>query len=203
MESLKNLDTAFRRVQSQARLTVICAVALSIAACYLSFDYVQTHSDKMWVMLSDGQAVQVASSSMQDNRLAEARHHLEFYHFLTFNISPDPQSIEYNRRRAEYLGDNTILVPYEKKKESGFYNRLIAGNMRQEFRLDSISDREFPLMRVYGKEIITRSSSQLTKSLVSSCRLINMGRSDNNANGFFITEFVILENEKLTEQNRY
>ena len=202
MQSLKNMDTAFQKVQSNAKMVVIGSIAFSIAVCWWAFDYVQSTSNKMWVLTNSGAAMEVTASSLKENRVAEARHHVEFYHYLMFNISPDPKSIEYNKRRAEYLGDASIRIPYEQKKESNFYNQLIGSNMRQEFRLDSIVTRNFPYIKVYGKEVITRASSQLTKSLITSCQLVDVARSDNNSNGFFMENFKVEENKVIASTNR-
>ena len=202
MQSLKNMDTAFQKVQSNAKMVVIGSIALSIAVCWWAFDYAQSTSNKMWVLTNSGAAMEVTASSLKENRVAEARHHVEFYHYLMFNISPDPKSIDYNKRRAEYLGDASIRIPYEQKKESNFYNQLIGANMRQEFRLDSIVTRSFPIVKVYGKEVITRASSQLTKSLITSCELVDVARSDNNSNGFFMQNFKVEENKVISSTSR-
>jgi conjugative transposon TraK protein len=196
------METAFQKVQSNAKLVVLGSIAFSITVCWWAFDYVQSASNRMWVLTHHGAAVEVTAASLEANRLAEARHHVEFYHYLMFNISPDPKSIEYNKRRAEYLGDASILIPYEQKRESNFYNQLIGANMRQEFRLDSVVTRNFPLVKVYGKEVITRASSQLTKSLVTSCQLVDVARSDNNSNGFFMQNFKVEENKVISSANR-
>ena len=202
MQSLKNMDTAFQKVQSNAKMVVIGSIALSIAVCWWAFDFVQTTSNKTWVLTNSGAALEATASSLEENRIAEAKHHVEFYHYLMFNISPDPQSIEYNKRRAEYLGDASIRIPFEQKKESNFYNQLIGANMRQEFRLDSVVTSNYPLVKVYGKEIITRASSQLTKSLITSCLLVDVARSDNNSNGFLMQNFRVEENKVISSTNR-
>ena len=203
MESLKNLNTAFKQVQTQAKMVVITGAIIAIAVCYFAFNYVQQTGDRMWVMFSNGAVAEVGATSMEANRLAEAHHHVEYYHFLMYNISPDPQSIEYNRRRMEYLGDESIKVPYEQKKEGGFYNQLISGNMRQTFYLDSMNLTQYPFVRIYGREVITRASSQLTKLLITSCVLETTNRSDNNANGLFMRRYKVEENKVLSEQNIY
>jgi hypothetical protein len=77
--------------------------------------------------------------------------------------------------------------------------------MRQEFREDSIhvNMKNMPYEAIiYGKVTITRSSSRLTKTLVTSCELVDVNRSDNNSNGFLMQNFTILENKKLTSESR-
>jgi conjugative transposon TraK protein len=204
MDSLRNLDTAFQKVRIHAMVTVLASLGFSIAVSWWAFDYANTASQRIYV-LSNGAVTNAQASSVQANREAEAKHHVRYYHDLVFNISPDPRSIEYNVQRAWYLGDGSIKLPYEKNKENNFYNQLIGGNMRQEFREDSIhvNMKNMPYKAIiYGKVTITRSSSRLTKTLVTSCELVDVNRSDNNSNGFLMQNFTILENKRLTSESR-
>ena len=45
--------------------------------------------------------------------------------------------------------------------------------------------------------LIVRESSLTVRSLVTSCRLLNATRSDNNPHGFIIEAFTITENKDL------
>lgn len=204
MESLRNIDTAFQKIRLHALVTVLASVGFSIGVCWWAFDYANKASDRIYI-LNNGAVAHAQASSVRANREAEARHHVRYYHDLIFNISPDPRSIDYNAQRAWYLGDGSIKLPYEKNKENNFYNQLISGNMRQEFREDSIqvNMKRMPYRAIiYGKVTITRSSSRLTKTLVTSCELVDVNRSDNNANGFLMQNFTILENKKLNSEAR-
>lgn len=204
MESLRNIDTAFQKIRLHAMVTVLASLGFSIAVCWWAFDYANRASERIY-LLNNGVATDAHASSVRANREAEAKHHVRYYHDLIFNISPDPRSIDYNAQRAWYLGDGSIKLPYEKNKESNFYNQLIGGNMRQEFREDSIrvNMKGMPYKAlIYGKVTITRSSSKLTKSLITSCELVDVNRSDNNSNGFLMQNFNILENKKLSSESR-
>ena len=204
MESLKNLDTAFQKVRAMALVTVLASAALSAVVCWWAFDHARKANDKVYI-LNNGAAIDALASSVSENREAEAKHHVRYYHELMFRLSPDQSSILHNKARAEFLGDKSILLPFEQNTEKNFYNQLIGGNMRQEFREDSIRVRmkELPYRVVmYGKVIIHRSSSRLIKSLVTSCQMVDVNRSDNNANGFLMQNFTILENQHLSEASR-
>jgi len=204
MQSLKNLDTAFQKVRAMALVTVVACLFLTGIVCYQAFDYAQSAANKVYI-LNNGAAIDALASSVRENREAEAKHQVRYYHDLLFNISPDPRSIDYNAQRAFYLGDASIKLPYEQNKESNFYNQLIGGNMRQEFREDSIrvQMKRLPYqVTLYGKVTITRSSSKLVKSLITSCQLVDVNRSDVNPNGFLMQNFTILENRKVSTELR-
>ncbi len=204
MESLRNIDTAFQKIRLHALVTVLASLGFSIAVCWWAFDYANKASERIY-LLNNGAATDALASSVHANREAEAKHHVRYYHDLIFNISPDPRSIDYNAQRAWYLGDGSIKLPYEQNKENNFYNQLIGGNMRQEFREDSIrvTMKTIPYKAfIYGKVTITRASSRLTKTLVTSCELVDVNRSDNNSNGFLMQNFTILENKKLSSESR-
>ena len=49
----------------------------------------------------------------------------------------------------------------------------------------------------YATQKIIRQSNVTERSLVTTCRLLNSSRSDNNPNGFTIEGFTIIENKDL------
>ena len=51
--------------------------------------------------------------------------------------------------------------------------------------------------KTYARQMIIRESNVTERSLVTSCRLLNATRSDDNPNGFTIEGFTILENKDL------
>ena len=52
-------------------------------------------------------------------------------------------------------------------------------------------------VNTYARQLIVRESSLTVRSLVTSCRLLNATRSDNNPHGFIIEAFTITENKDL------
>ena len=57
-------------------------------------------------------------------------------------------------------------------------------------------------MKTYSRQHIIRSSSVTERSLVTTCRLRNVTRSDNNPQGFIIEGFEITENKDLQTLKR-
>ena len=105
-------------------------------------------------------------------------------------------------------GGNHILAKRDNSawpkgsKLSGFsnYNRIIAGNINQVLKVDSVvcDFNAYPYRAVtYATQKIIRQSNVTERSLVTTCRLLNASRSDDNPNGFTIEGFTIIENKDL------
>ena len=145
------------------------------------------------------------SQDAQQNRPVEAREHIRRFHELFFTLSPDKDAIESNVGRALYLSDESAIGYYRNLQEKGYFNRMIAGNISQTLTVDSIQGNfnSYPYeMKTYSRQHIIRSSSVTERSLVTTCRLRNVTRSDNNPQGFIIEGFEITENKDLQTLKR-
>ena len=146
------------------------------------------------------------SQDMQQNRPVEAREHIRRFHELFFTLSPDKSAIESNIQRALYLSDESAIGYYRNLQEKGYFNRMIAGNISQTLTVDSIQGNfnSYPYeMKTYSRQHIIRSSSVTERSLVTTCRLRNVTRSDNNPQGFLIESFTIIENRDIGQDESY
>ncbi len=145
------------------------------------------------------------SQDVQQNRPVEAREHIRRFHELFFSLSPDKSAIESNVQRALYLSDESAIGYYRNLQEKGYFNRMIAGNISQTLTVDSIQGNfgSYPYeMKAYCRQHIIRSSSVTERSLVTTCRLRNVTRSDNNPQGFLIEGFTIIENRDIGQYER-
>ena len=80
------------------------------------------------------------------------------------------------------------------------YNRVISGNINQTVEIDSMKcdfDQYPYRVDTYARQLIVRESSLTVRSLVTTCRLLNATRSDNNPHGFIMEAFTITENKDL------
>ena len=114
-------------------------------------------------------------------------------------------AIEHNIKRALLLADKSVYNYYSDFSEKGYYNRIIAGNINQVLQVDSVVcdfDRYPYRVNTYARQMIIRESNVTERSLVTSCRLLNASRSDDNPNGFTIEGFTILENRDLQTLDR-
>jgi len=142
---------------------------------------------------------------MAQNRPIEAKSHVSRFHELFFTLSPDKDAIEGNIKRSLFLADRSAFNYYKDLSEKGYYNRIISGNINQTVEIDSVKCdfNQYPYkVRTYARQLIVRESSLTIRSLVTSCRLLNATRSDNNPHGFIIEAFTIDENKDLQTVKR-
>ena len=199
-KSLKNIETSFRQIRLFGIVFVTMCAAIVIYSVWSSFAFAEQQREKIYV-LDGGKSLMLAlSQDLSQNRPAEAREHVRRFHELFFTLSPEKSAIEHNVKRALLLADKSAYNYYADFAEKGYYNRLIAGNINQVLQVDSVLcnfDR-YP----YEVSTYARQMNVTERSLVTTCRLLNASRSDDNPNGFTIEGFTILENKDLQTLKR-
>lgn len=98
-----------------------------------------------------------------------------------------------------------VLSLHKDLSEKGFYNRIISGNINQTIQIDSVTCNldVYPYqVTTYGRQMIIRESNITERNLITTCRLLNSVRSDNNPHGFTIEAFEIRENKDLRVLDR-
>lgn len=202
---LTNIETSYRQLRCYALIfSGICAL-VAVTAVWMSYTFAERQRQKIYV-LDNGRSLLVAlSQDLAQNRPVEAREHVRRFHELFFTLPPDKAAIESNVERALQLADKSALSYYKVLQEKGFFNRLIAGNISQMVKVDSIRcdfDHYPYAVATYARQRIMRQSTLTERSLVTTCRLVNTSRSDNNPQGFMIEELTIVENRDLATYER-
>lgn len=204
-KSLKNIETSFRQIRLFGIVVVSLCAVVAISAVCMSLRFAEKQREKIYV-LDNGKSLMLAlSQDMNQNRPAEAREHVRRFHELFFTLSPDKSAIQHNIDRALILADKSAYNYYSDFVEKGYYNRIIAGNITQVVKVDSVvcDFNNYPyIAKTYAKEIIIRQSNVTERSLVTTCRLTNASRSDDNPNGFIIEGLTILENRDIQTVKR-
>lgn len=204
-KSLKNIETAFRQIRLYTLLFALLCAGVCGYALYASFDFAREQREKIYV-LDEGKSLMLAlSQDASRNRPVEAREHVRRFHELFFGIAPDKAAIEQNMERALALSDKSAFDYYKDLAETGYYNRAISGNINQRIEIDSILcnfNRHPYEVRTYARQFIIRQSNITERSLVTSCRLQNVARSDNNPQGFLLEHFLVEENRDLRSYKR-
>ena len=199
-KSLKNIESSFRQIRLFGVVFVSLCAVVAVAAVVLSLNFAEKQREKIYV-LDNGKSLMLAlSQDMEQNRPAEAREHVRRFHELFFTLSPEKSAIEHNVSRALLLTDKSAYNYYRDFTEQGYYNRIIAGNINQVLKVDSVvvNFTNYPYdVRTYAKQMIIRQSNITERLLVSSCKLKNSGRSDDNPNGFIIESFTVIENKDI------
>ena len=199
-KSLTNIETAFRhlRLFGVAYLGV-CTLLVGFSV-WKAYSFAESQRQKIYV-LDEGKSLMLAlSQDLEQNRPVEAREHVRRFHELFFTLSPEKSAIEHNVKRALLLADKSVYHYYSDFAEKGYYNRIIAGNINQVLKVDSVvcDFNAYPYRAVtYATQKIIRQSNVTERSLVTTCRLLNASRSDDNPNGFTIEGFTIIENKDL------
>lgn len=204
-KSLKNIETSFRQIRLFGIVVVSLCAVVAISAVCMSLRFAEKQREKIYV-LDNGKSLMLAlSQDMNQNRPAEAREHVRRFHELFFTLSPDKSAIQHNIDRALILADKSAYNYYSDFVEKGYYNRIIAGNITQVVKVDSVvcDFNNYPYIeKTYAKEMIIRQSNVTERSLVTTCRLTNASRSDDNPNGFIIEGLTILENRDIQTVKR-
>ena len=140
------------------------------------------------------------SQDLSQNLPVEARKHVKRFHELFFTLAPDKSAIESNIQRSLYLTDKSAFDHYKDLSEKGYYNRVISGNINQRIEVDSVACNfnVYPYdVTTYARQYIIREKNITERSLITTGRLQNSVRSDNNPHGFILESFRVVENRDL------
>ncbi|HVW94394.1 MAG TPA: conjugative transposon protein TraK [Mucilaginibacter sp.] len=198
---LKNIDTAFKHIKRFSYLFLAACLGLSVFAVWKSYQATAAAGRRIYI-LANGKALEAFSADRKANLPVEIRDHIRVFHADFFNLSPDDKQITATVTRALYLADGSAKTQYDNLRENGFYANLIAGNISQQVAVDSIrlDMDQYPFyFRCYATEKLVRTSSIVTRSLVTQGYLRNVERSDNNPHGFLIERWETLINQDRHE----
>ena len=201
---LKNIDTAFQHT----RILTFAVIAACVIICaYTSFKTSQliTESQQRIYILSNGKALEAWAAERKDNIPVEARDHVRMFHYYFFTLDPDDKVIQDNITRALYLADASAKQQYDNLKENRYYSNIISGNISQQIQIDSIivDINRYPLyFKCYAQQKLIRTTSIVTRSLITEGVLRSVSRSDNNPHGFLIERWTTLENKDIKTENR-
>ena len=203
-KQMQSIDTAFRHVRSFTLVVVLGSVLLCGFTLYKSYQLVGSVQRKIYI-LANGKALEAYASERKDNIPVEAKDHVKTFHQYFFTLDPDEKVILSNLTKALYLADASAKRTYDNLKESGFYTTIISGNISQRIKIDSVQVdiNLYPFyFRCYATQEIIRTTSTVSRSLVTEGYLRNVSRSDNNPHGFLIERWATLDNRDIKTENR-
>lgn len=204
-KSLKNIESSFKQLRIFGIVFLCLCAAIAGYSVWSAYDFAEAQRQKIYV-LDNGKSLMLAlSQDLSQNRPVEAREHVRRFHELFFTLSPDKSAIESNIARALQLSDKSAFNYYKDLSEKGYYNRIISGNINQTIQIDSVNcnlDLYPYQVATYARQMIIRESNITERSLVTTCKLLNSVRSENNPHGFTIEAFEIRENKDLRVLDR-
>ncbi|WP_214071887.1 conjugative transposon protein TraK [Mucilaginibacter sp. dw_454] len=200
ISQLKNIDSAFKHIKLFSYVLIAACVAISSFSVYKSYQSSTDFKNHIYI-LANGKALEAFAADRKSNIPVEARDHIKVFHEDFFTLDPDDKQIQANITKALYLADGSAKTQYDNLKESGFYANLISGNISQQITVDSVQldMNQYPIyFKCFATEKLVRTSSTVTRSLVTQGYLRNVSRSDNNPHGFLIERWETLENNDLS-----
>ncbi|HEY4064121.1 MAG TPA: conjugative transposon protein TraK [Puia sp.] len=200
----RNLESSFRLIRGTCAVAIIGALGLCGFVFFTANQAVSRAQARVYI-LANGKALEAMAGERKDNVPVEARDHIRNFHGLFFTLDPDEKVIGENLSRALYLADGSAKRVYENLKESGYYSEVISANISQRVKVDSIRldmGSSPYYFKCYGQETIVRATSVVTRDLVTEGYLRDVLRSENNAHGFLIERWVIVENRDLKVEQR-
>ncbi|WP_439489150.1 conjugative transposon protein TraK [Algoriphagus sp.] len=203
-EKPKNIDTAFRQIRLFTLVVIIGSLFFSGFTLYQSQQQTAELKQKVYI-LANGKVLEALLTDRRENLVVEAKDHIAVFHRYFFTLDPDDKVIKANTTKALYLADASAKRQYDNLRESNYYSNIIAGNISQEILTDSVQvDLEQPpyYFRYYGKQILTRTGSIVTRKLVTEGYLRTVSRSGHNPHGFLIENWAALENYDIQIQTR-
>lgn len=200
----QNIDTAFRAMRSFMLVVVTGSLCVSVYAIYNYVKLASQLQERVYV-LANGKAAELVSSTRKENIEVEARDHVAMFHSWFFSLDPDEKAITASVKRALYMADGSAKKQYDDLLETGYIAGIISGNVSQHIVIDSVrinTVAEPYSFRCYAVLKIIRSTSVVTRSLISQGLLRSVARSDHNPHGFLIEHWEILDNKDLKIETR-
>lgn len=198
------MDTAFRTMRWFMLVVVMGSILVSLYALYTNSVLSAKAQDRVY-LLHNGKAAEVFASSRKENLVVEARDHVRRFHELFFSLDPDEKAIATTIKKALYLSDASAKKQYDDLMETGYIAGVISGNVSQQIVIDSVQVvpiAEPFLFKCFATIHIIRSTSMVTRTLVTQGYLRSVARSDNNPHGFLIEKWETLDNRDLKIEER-
>jgi conjugative transposon TraK protein len=200
-----NIETSFKKMKFITVLSICAAAVIAVGSVAASGWFLEKSNGTIYVV-DKGSAVMASREAADSYRELEAQDHVTRFHELMFNLSPSAESIQRNLDRALIMSDKSAYDYWMDLSERGFYQRLVSANISQEFVTDSIrvDMLVYPhTVTTYGKIYMMRESNITAYQFESSCRLVDVERSQTNPHGLMIERFVVTINDNLGTRKRH
>lgn len=200
-----NIESNFRSMKILTLSVIGASMMVAIAAIYIAVDFASASRDNIFVVDKSGAALMATSAPDESQKELEAQDHLTRFHELFFNLSPSSESIKRNVDRALVMSDRSAYDYWKDMSERGFYQRLVSANISQQIVVDSVKVNisSYPYDAVtYGRLFLIRESNITAYQFESTCRLVNVERSQSNPHGLMIEKFIVRRNENIGTKRR-
>ena len=201
----KDIEKSFKRLSLLTIVAVGGSLVVTMTVTLWVLNFAEKQRSKIYV-LDQGKSLLLALQT--DSILSkdvEIRDHVTRFHELMFTLSPQKQTIQENLDRAFNLADRSAWEYSQDLAEKGYYSRLVSANISQQMIVDSVKfvSTSYPYqVRTYARQYVVRESTVSQYAFVSTCQLINAGRSDVNPHGLIIEKFKVVQNDLVETRKR-
>lgn len=204
---VKYFDTIEVTIRKNKIITVsavIGAVIVCVCSAIVSLYGVLVAKSQVYV-IQNGTAIMATAAAGNVEKDLEIKDHVIRFHELMFNLSPSAESIKRNIDRALVMSDRSAYDYWMDLSERGFYHRLVSANISQEIVIDSVrvNVANYPYdAKAFGKLYLLRESNITSYQFESSCRMVDVERSETNPHGLMIEKFMVNRNEIIGTKKR-
>lgn len=199
---IKNIETRIKVNKAVSLATIAFAAFMVIAGFFFAYRMVEDSRKSIYI-LDNGVPVLAKQTDVLLNRPVEYKAQIELFHRLFFTLAPDDAYIKENIQKSLYLIDDSAKKEYTNLKEKGFFNQIVASSSMVSIHADSIRlQPESKKFQFFGKQMITRKSSVITRKLITEGFYEDIIRSPNNPHGVMLKNWRIINNEEISNQNR-
>lgn len=199
---IKNIETRIKVNKAVSLATIAFAVFIVIAGFFFAYRMVEDSRKSIYI-LDNGVPVLAKQTDVLLNRPVEYKAQIELFHRLFFTLAPDDAYIKENIQKSLYLIDDSAKKEYTNLKEKGFFNQIVASSSMVSIHADSITlHPENKKFQFFGKQMINRKSSVITRKLITEGFYEDIIRSPNNPHGVMLKNWRIINNEEISNQTR-
>ena len=199
---IKNIEHRIKINKIVSISTIAFAVFIVIAGFFFAYRMIEDSRKSIYI-LDNGVPVLAKQTDVLLNRPVEYKAQIELFHRLFFTLAPDDTYIKDNIQKSLYLIDDSGKKEYTNLKEKGFYNQIIASSSMVSIHADSIAlNMEQKKFSFFGKQMITRKSSVITRNLITEGFFGDIIRSPNNPHGVILKNWRIINNDEVSNQTK-
>lgn len=199
---IRNIEQRIKINKIVSLAAIVFAVFIVISGFFFAYKMIQDSRKSIYI-LDNGVPVLAKQTDVLLNRPVEYKAQIELFHRLFFTLAPDDAYIKENIQKSLYLIDDSGKKEYTNLREKGFYNQVVASSSMVSIHTDSVSlNMEQQKFIFFGKQLITRKSSVITRKLITEGNFEDLIRSPNNPHGVLLKNWRILNNEELSNQTK-
>lgn len=199
---IKNIEHRIKINKIVSLSAIGFAVFVVIAGFFFSYQMIKDSRKSIYI-LDNGVPVLAKQTDVLLNRPVEYKAQVELFHRLFFTLAPDDAYIKENIQKSLYLIDDSGKKEYTNLREKGFYNQIVASSSMVSIHSDSINlNMEHNKFQFFGKQMITRKSSVITRKLITEGFFEDIIRSPNNPHGVLLKDWRIIDNEEISNQTK-